>query len=308
MNSPQISVVIPVFNEEGNVPELHRRLVAVLESMEKSFELIFVDDGSRDASFTRLSEIYERDKRVRALRFSRNFGHHVAITAGLDAARGQAVVMMDADLEDQPEAIPVLFEKMEQGYDVVYGIRKDRKHSWFKRVTSRLFVALMNSIVAEGHSINTNIFRIARRPVVDAVNECREQYRFILGLFSWAGFRQTGVEVPHGSRFSGETKYSLFKMLRLALVTITAFSRLPLRAASVLGLIVSVFAFGLGSFLVLKKFLWDTMIEGWTSAMVSSLFIGGVQLVCLGILGEYVGRIYGESQKRPLYVVSTRLE
>jgi dolichol-phosphate mannosyltransferase len=197
---------------------------------------------------------------------------------------------------------------MEQGYDVVYGIRKDRKHSWFKRVTSRLFVALMNSIVAEGHSINTNIFRIARRPVVDAVNECREQYRFILGLFSWAGFRQTGVEVPHGSRFSGETKYSLFKMLRLALVTITAFSRLPLRAASVLGLIVSVFAFGLGSFLVLKKFLWDTMIEGWTSAMVSSLFIGGVQLVCLGILGEYVGRIYGESQKRPLYVVSTRLE
>jgi dolichol-phosphate mannosyltransferase len=308
MNSPQISVVIPVFNEEGNVPELHRRLVAVLESMEKSFELIFVDDGSRDASFTRLSEIHERDKRVRALRFSRNFGHHVAITAGLDAARGQAVVMMDADLEDQPEAIPVLFEKLEEGYDVVYGIRRDRKHSWFKRITSRLFVALMNSIVAEGHAINTNIFRIARRPVVDAVNECREQYRFILGLFSWAGFRQVGVDVPHGSRFSGETKYSLFKMLRLALVTITAFSRLPLRAASVMGLLVSCFAFAFGVFLVVKKLLWDTMIEGWTSAMVSSLFLGGVQLVCLGILGEYIGRIYGESQKRPLYVVSARLE
>jgi dolichol-phosphate mannosyltransferase len=301
-------VVVPVYNEEGNLEELHRRLVLVLEGLGRSFELVFVDDGSRDGSYAGLERLFARDKRVRALRFSRNFGHHLAITAGLDAARGQAVILMDSDLEDRPEAIPTLWAKLEEGYDVVYGVRRNRTHSAFKRLTSRLFVAVMNRIVDGEQELNTSIFRIARRPVVEAVRACREQHRFILGLFSWVGFRQTGIEVDHGERFAGSTKYSLSKMLRLALTTVTASSTLPLKAASFLGTLVSALSFLYAALLLGKKLLWDTMVEGWTSTIVAGLFLGGVQLICLGILGEYVGRIYGEIQRRPLYVLASKLE
>jgi dolichol-phosphate mannosyltransferase len=305
---PFFSVVVPVYNEEGNLPELHRRLVATLEGTGRSFEIVFVDDGSRDGSYATMERLFQTDGRVRALRFSRNFGHHLAITAGLDAARGEAVVLMDSDLEDRPEVIPALFAKLEEGYDVVYGVRQGRTHSLFKRVTSKLFMALMNRIADGGTPLNTSILRIARRPVVDAVVACREQHRFILGLFSWVGFRQTGIDVEHGQRFAGETKYSLGKMVRLAMNTITASSTLPLKAASFLGTVVSSLSFIYASVLLLRKLLWDTMVEGWTSTIVSGLFLGGVQLICLGILGEYVGRIYSEIQKRPLYVVASRLD
>jgi dolichol-phosphate mannosyltransferase len=297
-----------VYNEEGNLNELHRRLVSTLEKLGRSFEIVMVDDGSRDGSYAAMTALHERDPRVRGLRFSRNFGHHLAITAGLDAARGQAIVLMDSDLEDQPEAIAPLFAKLEEGYDVVYGVRMGRTHSLFKRLTSRVFVALMNKLVDGEQQLNTSIFRIARRPVVDAVVACREQHRFILGLFSWVGFRQTGIDVEHGQRFAGSTKYSLYKMLKLALTTVTASSTLPLKTASLLGTIVSTLAFVYAASLLVKKLLWDTMVEGWTSTVVTGLFLGGVQLVCLGILGEYVGRIYNEIQRRPLYVVASRLE
>jgi dolichol-phosphate mannosyltransferase len=307
-DAPFFSVVVPVFNEEGNLEELHRRVVAALEPLGKSFELVLVDDGSRDGSYLMMQRLRERDPRVRGVRFSRNFGHHLAITAGLDLARGEAVVMMDSDLEDRPEAIPELFAKLSDGYDVVYGLRKGRTHSWFKRVTSKLFVSLLNRLVDGEQQLNTSIFRIARRSVVDAVVACREQHRFILGLFSWVGFRQTGIDVEHGHRFAGATKYSLYKMLKLALTTITASSTLPLKVASFLGALVSTLSFAYAAILLLKKLLWDTMVEGWTSTIVTGLFLGGVQLVCLGILGEYVGRIYNEIQRRPLYIVAERLD
>jgi dolichol-phosphate mannosyltransferase len=305
---PFFSVVVPVYNEEGNLAELYRRLVATLEGTGRSFEIVFVDDGSRDGSYATIERLFQTDWRVRALRFSRNFGHHLAITAGLDAARGEAVVLMDSDLEDRPEVIPALFAKLEEGYDVVYGVRQGRTHSLFKRVTSKLFMSLMNRIADGGTPLNTSILRIARRPVVDAVAACREQHRFILGLFSWVGFRQTGIDVEHGQRFAGETKYSLAKMIKLAMNTVTASSTLPLKAASFLGTVVSSLSFVYASVLLVRKLLWDTMVEGWTSTIVSGLFLGGVQLICLGILGEYVGRIYSEIQKRPLYVVASRLD
>jgi dolichol-phosphate mannosyltransferase len=305
---PFFSVVVPVFNEEGNVPELHRRLVATLEGMGRSFEIVFVDDGSRDGSYAAIARLFQIDQRVRAVRFSRNFGHHLAITAGLDAARGEAVVLMDSDLEDRPEVIPTLFAKLEEGFDVVYGIRKGRTHSLFKRATSKMFMAFMNRIADGDIALNTSILRIVRRPVVDAVAACREQHRFILGLFSWVGFRQTGIEVEHGERFAGETKYSLAKMVKLAMNTITASSTLPLKAASFLGTVVSSLSILYALLLLGKKLLWDTMVEGWTSTIVTGLFLGGVQLICLGILGEYVGRIYSEIQRRPLYVVAERLD
>lgn len=306
-SDPYFSIVVPVFNEEGNLAELHRRLRATLEGTGKTYEIVFVDDGSVDGSYARIAELHESDPNVRAIRFSRNFGHHIAITAGMDAAQGQCVCLMDADLQDQPEEIPKLHAKLLEGFDVVYGIRQNKQHSLFKRVSSRLFLLVMNAIVAEGRSINTHIFRLARRPVVRAVNACREHARFIVGLVSWVGFRQIGIPVEHGKRFAGETKYSLWKMIRLATTSMTAFSLVPLQLASYLGFAVSVSSVAFGVYLIVKKFLLNTAVEGWTSTMVSMFFLGGAQLLCLGILGAYVGRIYVEGQNRPLYIVAERV-
>jgi dolichol-phosphate mannosyltransferase len=301
---PFFSVVLPVHNEEGNLDELHRRLTSTLAGMGRPYELVFVDDGSRDRSVEILRA--RSDAHTRVLVFSRNFGHHLALTAGIDAARGEVVVLMDSDLQDRPEEIPNLFAKLEEGWDVVYAVRKTKKHSLFKRLTSMAFTSLMNRLT-EGLTIDTAIFRMARRPVVDAVRRCREQSRFLLGLFSWVGFRQTGVEVTHDARFAGETKYSLRRMVKLALNSLTAFSHVPLRLATYLGFMASTSSFLYAVYLVLKKILFDTAVIGWTSLMVVALFLGGVQLLCIGILGEYVGRIYGESQSRPLYVVREEL-
>ena len=201
VRAPFFSAVLPVFNEEGNLEELHRRLTEVFSGLGRTWEIIFVDDGSNDRSVEILRRLAREDPNVRALLFSRNFGHHIALTAGIDAALGEAVVIMDADLQDRPESIPDLFSKLEEGYDVVYAIRRGKKHSLFKRVTSKLFTAVMNRIV-DDFTIDTAIFRIARRPVVDTLKECREQARFVLGLFSWVGYEQVGVEVPHDERFA----------------------------------------------------------------------------------------------------------
>jgi len=307
MADPYFSIVMPVFNEAGNLRELHRRLTAVLGDLGRSYELLFVDDGSTDSSFEVLEQLHQEDRHVHAIGFSRNFGHHIALTAGLDAARGEAVVMIDSDLQDQPEAIPLLYEKLQQGYDVVYGIPESKAHSLFKRVTSRMFVWLVNRLRSGGEPINTHLFRIARRDVVDEVKRCREHSRFILGLFSWVGYRHTGVKVPHAPRTSGETKYSLIRMVRLALDTIVGFSWIPLRLATVMGFIVSLGSFAYGGYLIVRKFVYDTAAPGWTSTMVVLLILGGVQLLALGALGEYIGRIYVENQSRPLYVVARRL-
>ncbi len=304
--APFFSIVLPVFNEEGVIDELYRRLTAALEGTGRTYEVLFVDDGSRDGSFEKLKALHAKDPRVRAIRFSRNFGHHMAITAGMDASRGECVVLMDSDLQDQPEEIPKLLEKFDEGYDVVYGIRTGKKHSAFKRVTSWAFVKAMNALVHEG-SINTHIFRLVRRNVVDVVNACREHSRFIVGLVSWAGFDQIGVPVAHGERFSGETKYSLFKMVRLALTSMTSFSQIPLQLASYTGFAAAGLGVLFAAYLVARKVMYNTAVEGWTSTMVAIFFLGGVQLLCLGILGEYVGRVFTGVQNRPLYVVAKRL-
>jgi dolichol-phosphate mannosyltransferase len=304
--SPYFSIVVPVFNEEENLPELHRRLTDVLTELGKPYEIVFVDDGSRDGTPKLLRKLHKDDDRVRMIRFSRNFGHHIAITAGMDEAKGDCVVLMDADLQDRPEAIPALYEKLEEGWDVVYGVRAQKKHSLFKRVTSWMFNKLMAWIATEGTQITTSIFRIMRREVVDAVKECREQARFVVGLLSWVGFKQTSIEVVHGERYAGETKYSLFKMFKLAFNGITSFSRLPLQIASAVGFVVSLGAFAWGGWILIKQLVWETAVPGWTSTMIVLLFLGGVQLLCIGALGSYVGRIYGETQRRPLYIVAER--
>jgi glycosyltransferase involved in cell wall biosynthesis len=307
MTDPYFSIVMPVYNESGNLQELHRRLTSVLRGLGRSYELLFIDDGSNDSSFEVLKQLHQEDRNVHVIAFSRNFGHHIALTAGLDEARGEAVVMIDSDLQDQPESIPLLYEKFQQGYDVVYGIPQVKKHSIFKRATSRMFVWLINRLRSGDEPINTHLFRIASRDVIDVVKRCREQSRFLLGLFSWVGYRQTGVEVPHAARRVGETKYSLVRMVSLALDTIIGFSWVPLRLATVLGFTVSLGSFAFGGWLIVRKLLYDTIASGWTSTMVTLVMLGGVQLLALGVLGEYIGRIYVESQDRPLYVVARRL-
>lgn len=304
---PCFSTVIPVFNEEGNLVELHRRLTAVFEGLGRAYEIVFVDDGSRDRSFEILGDLHRSDRHVRVISFSRNFGHHIAITAGIDAARGEVVVLMDADLQDRPEEIPRMFAVLEKGYDVVFGIRTARKHTPLKRLTSGLFVALMRSMV-RGFDINSGIYRMARRNVIDTVKRCREAHRFIVGLMSWSGFRQTGIPVVHGERFAGETKYTLSRQFRLAANTMVAFTRVPLQVATWLGLAVSSIAFVYAVVILLRKLFWGLGIQGWPSLMLAVLFLGGVQLLCVGILGEYIGRLLTEAQNRPLYVVARDLD
>jgi glycosyltransferase involved in cell wall biosynthesis len=300
-----ISVVLPVFNEEGNLREVHRRLTAVLRALDRPYELIFVDDGSSDSSIDILTALHHEDPAVTVIKLSRNFGHHLAITAGMDHAEGDAVVLMDADLQDRPEEIPTLLRKLDEGYDVVYGIRHNSQHSFLKRLTSRSFFAVMGRMV-HGFDLNTGIFRAARRHVIDTVRQCRETNRFVVGLISWAGFRQTGVIVEHAARGTGRTKYTLTKQLKLGINTLTSFTIIPLRLATYLGVLASLAAAAGAAIIIARRLLWGLGVVGWPSLMVAILFLGGVQLLCLGIFGEYLGRVLAEVQQRPLYVVSRR--
>lgn len=307
MTRPYFSAVVPIFNEEGNIPELYRRLTATFASLGRSYEIVTVDDGSADRSFELLRELHQRDPHVRVVKFSRNFGHHMAITAGMDAARGEAVILMDADLQDQPEEIATLHAKFEEGFDVVYGIRREKKFSWFKRVTSTLFMKMLNRAISGSPSISPGIFRIIRRNVVDVVVSCREVARFVGGLISWSGFKQVGVPVEHGTRHSGETKYTLKKMIKLALAGLTSFSSAPLHVASFFGLLFLGLGALTGLVLLICAIGWGTGFSGWSLLAMILFVVSGVQLVCLGIAGEYIGRIFAESQKRPLYIVEQHL-
>jgi len=301
------TVILPVFNEEHNLAELHRRLTAVFAELSQPYALVFVDDGSTDRSLEVLEGLHQHDPCVRVLSFSRNFGHHLALTAGMDAADGEVIVLMDADLQDLPEEIPALYEKLKEGYDVVYGIRTHKKHSLFKRATSAVFFALMGRMV-DGFVINSGVFRIARRNVIDTVKQCRETDRLVVGLLSWAGFKQAGLPVRHGERFAGETKYTLGKQIRLALTTLVAFTELPLRAVTLLGLFISLVSFSFAAVVIARKCIWGLGEVGWPSLMVVILFLGGLQLLSLGILGEYTGRALTEARRRPRYVIARRLE
>jgi polyisoprenyl-phosphate glycosyltransferase len=304
-----LSVVIPCMNEEDVLRETHRCLMAVLQKAPVNFEVVYIDDGSTDSTPDLLRELQIQDAHVRVVRFSRNFGHQVAITAGLEHASGDAVVIIDADLQDPPEVILEFLAKWLDGYDVVYGVRTERAgETAFKLWTARLFYRFISRLSDVAIPLDTGDFRLMDRRAVNALLSMPERDRFVRGMVSWLGFSQVGVPYRRAPRAAGSTKFSLFKMLRFALDGIFSFSILPLRLATWTGFAASALAI-FGIFVVLlDKFLGvPGMVKGWTSTVIAVLFIGGVQLISLGIIGEYVGRIYGESKRRPLYVVRERM-
>jgi dolichol-phosphate mannosyltransferase len=302
--SPTLSLVVPMFNEEETVPVFYRRAVAALETTGVPFELVFVDDGSRDGTFEALRSIATQDPRVKVVRFSRNFGHQTAVTAGLHYARGAAVAVIDGDLQDPPEFVPRLFEKWREGYEVVYAVRRTRKEHALKRAAYRVFYRLLRRLSYVDIPLDAGDFAIMDRRVVDELNAMPERNRFVRGIRAWVGFRQVGLEYDREPRFAGESKYPLSKLLKLAYDGVISYSFVPLRMVTHLGFVISLTAFALVLYLVALRILYgERLITGWTSTVVVILFLGGIQLLSLGILGEYVGRIFDEVKRRPLYVV-----
>jgi len=306
MPSPTCSIVAPIFNESGNLPELFRRVQATMESSGETWELILIDDGSLDTSSDLILQLAAQDPRVRPVIFARNFGHQIAVTAGLDYSRGQAVIIIDSDLQDPPEVITDLIAKWKEGYDVVYAIRAEREgESWFKKFTASMFYRLITRITDVNIPLDAGDFRLLDRKVVDVLNQMRERHRFLRGMSAWVGFRQTGVPYRRAARFVGETKYPFRKMFRLAINAITGFSYFPLQLATYIGF----FAAGISILsipVVVGLRLWGgshAPLVGQATTLIAVLFLGGVQLISLGILGEYIGRLYDEAKGRPLYIV-----
>jgi polyisoprenyl-phosphate glycosyltransferase len=306
---PQISVVLPVFNERELLSELHRRLAAVLNGMGISSEIVLVNDGSSDGSWDRILEIANVDRSVKAINLSRNFGHQVAITAGLDVASGGTVVVMDADLQDPPEVIPQMYAKFLEGYDVAYGRRRRRVgETWLKRATAKLFYRLVRSLTSLDIPADTGDFRLMSRRVVDDLARFQEHHRFIRGLVTWVGYNQTPVLYDRDRRYGGATKFSIGRMITFAFDGITSMSIRPLRLASHFGLLLSMFSGAAMVFLVIYRLSGAAgLVQGWTSLAVVMLFLGGVQLSALGLMGEYLGRIHDEVKQRPAYLVRDRV-
>ena len=303
-----ISIVVPLYNEEGNVAELLRRITAIMDVATlpgERYEIVAVNDGSRDATFALLEAARTKIPQLTVVDLSRNFGHQIAATAGLDAAVGDAVVLMDGDLQDPPELIARFLEKWREGYDVVYATRKSRKgEGFFKLLTARIFYRTIRRMTNVSIPVDTGDFRLMSRRVVDALGQTREKHRFLRGLVSWVGFKQIGIEYERDARLTGETKYPLSKMTKFAIDGITSFSEIPLRFATYVGFVVSAFAFIYGIIVVFLK-IFGYNEPGYTSIMVAILFLGGVQLITIGIAGEYLGRIYDQVKERPLYLLSS---
>ena len=308
MATPVFSVIVPFLNEEEVLPETCRRLTAVMEGLGEPFELVFVNDGSTDRSPAIMEDLAARDPRVRLLSFSRNFGHQSAVLAGLEYAAGQALVVIDADLQDPPEVIVRMAEKWRQGYHVVYGRREKRQgETWFKKANAFAFYRILNRLCDFSIPADTGDFRLIDRKVRDVLCGLREHSLFLRGLVSWVGFRQTEVAFVREERFAGETKYPLRKMIKLSLDAMVSFSYKPLRLASYVGFALSGASVLFLLYVFYEKFFTDRTVPGWSSLMSMSLFFHGITLVILGILGEYVGRIYDETRNRPRYIVeSTR--
>lgn len=309
MASPvKYSIVVPVFNEELVIKESYRRLKAVMDRTQEKYELIFVNDGSRDRTSEMIEQICMDDASVKFLSFSRNFGHQIAISAGMDYASGQAVVVIDADLQDPPELILTMIEKWKEGYDVVYAKRMERKgETKFKLWTAALFYRLLRSMTDVDIPVDTGDFRLIDRKVCDTMKSIKEKSRFVRGLISWVGFRQIAVEYVREERFAGETKYPLKKMLKLSLDAMTSFSYKPLKLASIIGYVVSVVSFLYLLYSLYLKLFTNSTEPGWTSIVTISLFFNGIILIILGIVGEYIGRIYDEVKNRPLYIVGQQI-
>ena len=304
-DTPLLSIVIPCFNEEDVITSTVNRLRAFCATVKDvRVELIFVDDGSQDGTRARLKSFGTEDPRIRIIGFARNFGHQVAVTAGIDAARGDAVVLIDADLQDPPEVIHGMLTLWREGYDVVYGTRTDRPgESLFKRVTARLFYRVLSRLSDVPIPIDTGDFRLMDRRVADTLRAMPERDRFIRGMVSWVGFRQTALPYQRAERLAGESKYPLRRMLRFATDGILSFSTKPLQISIALGMFaafLSVLGVLYALYMRLFTHIW---VEGWTALMIAILFLGGTQLISVGILGEYIGRIYAEIKQRPLYIV-----
>ena len=305
MPGPTFSIIAPVFNETRSLPELYRRVKGVLESTGESWELVLVDDGSQDGSTEMILELAQNDDCVRPVIFARNFGHQIAVTAGLDYSRGQAVIIIDSDLQDPPEVILDLIDKWREGYEIIYAVRAEREgESWWKLFTASLFYRLIYRITEVKIPMDTGDFRLLDRKVVDVLVKMRERHRFLRGMSAWVGFRQTGVDYRRAARYAGKTKYPFRKMLRLAITAMTGFSFFPLQVATVLGFLsagISILAIPV----VAAIRLWGSHepLLGQATTLIAVLFLGGVQLISLGILGEYIGRLYDEAKGRPLYIV-----
>lgn len=303
---PKYSLIIPIYNEEETIRELYRRVSAVMDSLDDSVELILINDGSGDRSLKLMRELQERDARVCYISFARNFGHQAAVTAGLNFARGQVIVVLDADLQDPPELIPKMIESWQAGYHVVYAQRtKRKKESWFKRLTAYVFYRLLGQLADVDIPADTGDFCLMDRQVVDVLNSMPERNRYIRGLRAWIGFRQTAVKFERDPRFAGEVKYTFKKSLALAINSLVSFSKIPLRLSTYLGLFSALIAL-LMALLVLYWRLQqpDSPVTGLATILIAVFFLGSVQLISIGILGEYIGRIYEEVKGRPAYTIA----
>lgn len=305
MTKPVFTIVSPIYNEIGNIEVLYKRIAEVMEQTGESWELVLVDDGSRDASADKMRELATADARVRPVIFARNFGQQAAVKAGLDYSRGDAVVVIDADLQDPPEVILELIERWREGYEVIYAQRTSRKgESFLKRLSAKIFYRTINSITDIDMPLDTGFFRLLDRRVVDVLNEMPERHRFFRGLSVWVGFKQIAVPYERHARVAGETNYTLKKMINLAVTAITGFSFFPLQLAMYMGFIsagISVIAIPI---VVIMRLMGAQFFEGQTTTLIFVLFFGGVQLISLGILGEYIGRLYDEVRGRPMYLTS----
>lgn len=308
-SSPTFSIIAPIYNEIDNMTTLHERVSSVMDSTGESWEFVMIDDGSSDGSTEAILELKNRDNKIVPVIFARNFGHQIAVTAGLDYSQGEAVIIIDADLQDPPEVILDLIKKWREGYEVVYAVRSKREgESWFKLFTAAAFYRLIQRITDVNLPMDSGDFRLLDRKVVDVMNQMREKHRFLRGMSVWVGFKQIGVEYERAERFAGETKYLLKEMFRLASDAVTGFSYFPLQLATYLGFIsagISIISIPLMIFLRLSG---SELFSGQAAILIAVLFLGGVQLISLGMLGEYVGRLYDEAKGRPLYIVRKDLE
>jgi len=302
---PTYSIIAPVYNEKDCLDTLVQRVGEVMDTTGEPWELVIIDDGSQDGSTDIIRRMAKEDKRVRAVIFARNFGHQIAVTAGMDYSRGNAIIIIDADLQDPPEVMLEMIQRWKEGYQVVYGVRSEREgETWFKKTTASLFYRMIARITDVKIPLDTGDFRLMDRSVVEVMNSMREKHRFLRGMSSWVGYRQIGVSYHRAARFAGETKYPLKKMLKLALNAVTSFSYFPLQLATYVGFIsagISIIAIPI---VIIMRLTGSQAFFGQATTLLAVLFLGGVQLISLGILGEYIGRIYDEVKGRPLYIVS----
>lgn len=300
-----ISIIVPIFNEEGNIPILYERLVNTLQSKDLLFEIIFINDGSKDSSLNKIIQLSIGDSRVKYIDFSRNFGHQIAVSAGINNTLGQAVVIIDADLQDPPELILELYQKYTEGFEVVYAKRRSRKgESLLKLITAKLFYKILRSLTSVDIPLDTGDFRIIDHKIVSELRKMPEPNKFLRGQISWIGFRHTFVEYDRQERASGKTGYTYRKMIKFALDGITSFSESPLKVATLLGFIVSFAAFTMLLYAFYSRLISKDYVPGWASLIISVLFLGGIQLLSLGIIGEYISRIMANVRNRPLYIIS----